>query len=237
MGYGSNRNCNWTWLTLKRWRNVFIENIIKLIIKYFPIFLEGTSVTIVLALIAVFFGTILGSLLAFAKISNNKILSKIASIYIEVFRGIPLLLQLWVIYLLTYSTLGKFIAVSFALLLNSAAYVAEIVRSGIDAVDVGQMEAARSLGLSRSFSMRKIIFPQAIKNILPALGNEFVAVIKETSLASVFYIGDLMTVKNTITTLTYLSLEPYIIIGCIYLFLTFTISKLIKRLEVKLNND
>ena len=85
--------------------------------------------------------------------------------------------------------------------------------------------------------MRKIIFPQAIKNILPALGNEFVAVIKETSLASVFYIGDLMTVKNTITTLTYLSLEPYIIIGCIYLFLTFTISKLIKRLEVKLNND
>jgi len=216
---------------------VFIENIIKLIIKYFPIFLEGTSVTIVLALIAVFFGTILGSLLAFAKISNNKILSKIASIYIEVFRGIPLLLQLWVIYLLTYSTLGKFIAVSFALLLNSAAYVAEIVRSGIDAVDVGQMEAARSLGLSRSFSMRKIIFPQAIKNILPALGNEFVAVIKETSLASVFYIGDLMTVKNTITTLTYLSLEPYIIIGCIYLFLTFTISKLIKRLEVKLNND
>lgn len=216
---------------------MFIENIIKLIIKYFPIFLEGTSVTIVLALIAVFFGTILGSLLAFAKISNNKILSKIASIYIEVFRGIPLLLQLWVIYLLTYSTLGKFIAVSFALLLNSAAYVAEIVRSGIDAVDVGQMEAARSLGLSRSFSMRKIIFPQAIKNILPALGNEFVAVIKETSLASVFYIGDLMTVKNTITTLTYLSLEPYIIIGCIYLFLTFTISKLIKRLEVKLNND
>ncbi|HHX00062.1 MAG TPA: amino acid ABC transporter permease [Acholeplasmataceae bacterium] len=214
-----------------------MENIIKLIIKYFPIFLEGTSVTIVLALIAVFFGTILGSLLAFAKISNNKILSKIASIYIEVFRGIPLLLQLWVIYLLTYSTLGKFIAVSFALLLNSAAYVAEIVRSGIDAVDVGQMEAARSLGLSRSFSMRKIIFPQAIKNILPALGNEFVAVIKETSLASVFYIGDLMTVKNTITTLTYLSLEPYIIIGCIYLFLTFTISKLIKRLEVELNND
>ena len=216
---------------------MFIENIIKLIIKYFPIFLEGTSVTIVLALIAVFFGTILGSLLAIAKISNNKILSKIASIYIEVFRGIPLLLQLWVIYLLTYSTLGKFIAVSFALLLNSAAYVAEIVRSGIDAVDVGQMEAARSLGLSRGFSMRKIIFPQAIKNILPALGNEFVAVIKETSLASVFYIGDLMTVKNTITTLTYLSLEPYIIIGCIYLFLTFTISKLIKRLEVKLNND
>lgn len=216
---------------------MFIENIIKLIIKYFPIFLEGTSVTIVLALIAVFFGTILGSLLAIAKISNNKILSKIASIYIEVFRGIPLLLQLWVIYLLTYSTLGKFIAVSFALLLNSAAYVAEIVRSGIDAVDVGQMEAARSLGLSRSFSMRKIIFPQAIKNILPALGNEFVAVIKETSLASVFYIGDLMTVKNTITTLTYLSLEPYIIIGCIYLFLTFTISKLIKRFEVKLNND
>lgn len=216
---------------------MFIENIWKLIVKYYPIFLEGTLVTIVLAVIAVFFGTILGSFLAIAKISKNKTLSVISSIYIEVFRGVPLLLQLWVIYLLTYTTLGKFIAVCFALFLNSAAYVAEIIRSGIEAVDVGQMEAARSLGLSKWFSMRKIIFPQAIKNILPALGNEFVAVIKETSLASVFYIGDLMTVKNTITTLTYLSLEPYIIIGFIYLFLTFTISKLMKLLEVKLSHD
>lgn len=214
---------------------MFFENLIKILIKYYPIFLEGALVTIVIAIITVLFGTILGSILALMKISNNKVLSIISSIYIEVFRGIPLLLQLWVIYLLTSSSLGKFVAVCLALILNSAAYVAEIVRSGIASVDKGQMEAARSLGLSKSIAMKKIILPQAIKNILPALGNEFVAVIKETSLASVFFIGELMTVKNTITTLTYLSLEPYIIIGVIYLVLTYSISKLIKFLERKLN--
>jgi len=214
---------------------MFFENLIKILIKYYPIFLEGALVTIVIAIITVLFGTIFGSILALMKISNNKVLSIISSIYIEVFRGIPLLLQLWVIYLLTSSSLGKFVAVCLALILNSAAYVAEIVRSGIASVDKGQMEAARSLGLSKSIAMKKIILPQAIKNILPALGNEFVAVIKETSLASVFFIGELMTVKNTITTLTYLSLEPYIIIGVIYLVLTYSISKLIKFLERKLN--
>lgn len=213
---------------------MFIENIFKLITKYLPVFLEGAGITIILAIITVFFGTILGSIFALMKISKNKVLSKFATIYIEVFRGIPLLLQLWVIYLLLSSTLGKFSAVSIALILNSAAYVGEIVRSGISSVDKGQMEAARSLGLSRSESLRKVIMPQAIKNILPALGNEFVAVIKETSLASVFYVGDLMTVKNTITTLTYLSLEPYIIIGIIYLVLTYSISRLIKLIERKL---
>jgi len=216
---------------------MFIENIFRIIQNYYIDFLRGTWVTIKLAVIAVFFGTILGSLIAVAKISKRPILAKVGSVYVEVFRGIPLLLQLWVIYLLTSTTLGKTAAVCLALFLNSAAYVAEIIRSGIESVDKGQMEAARSLGLSRWFSMRKIIFPQAIKNILPALGNEFVTVIKETSLASAFYIGDLMTIKNTITTSTYLSLEPYIIIGLIYLFLTFTISKLVKLLEVKLNHD
>lgn len=213
---------------------MFIENIFKLITNYLPAFLEGAGITIILAIITVFFGTIIGSIFALMKISENKVLSKFATIYIEVFRGIPLLLQLWVIYLLLSSTLGKFSAVSIALILNSAAYVGEIVRSGISSVDKGQMEAARSLGLSRSESLRKVIMPQAIKNILPALGNEFVAVIKETSLASVFYIGDLMTVNNTITTLTFLSLEPYIIVGIIYLVLTYSISRLIKLMERKL---
>lgn len=141
------------------------------------------------------------------------------------------------IYLLTSASFGKFIAVLFALILNSAAYVAEIVRSGITSVDVGQMEAARSLGLSKSQAMKKIILPQAVKNILPALGNEFVTVIKETSLASVFYIGELMTVKNMITTSTYQALEPYIVIGIIYLVLTYSISKLIKLTERKLGTE
>jgi len=211
-----------------------IENIYKIIIKYYDIFLIGMGITVILALISVFLGTIFGTLLAFMRLSKVKTLNKISTIYVEVVRGIPLLLQLWVIFLLTNVMVGKFIAVCIALLINSAAYVSEIVRAGIQAVDKGQTEAARSLGINSKKTMMKIILPQAIKNILPALGNEFVTVIKETSLASVFFIGDLMTVKNTITTNTYLALEPYIIIGVIYFTLTFTLSKLIGKFEKRL---
>lgn len=211
-----------------------IENLYKILIKYFPLFMEGMGVTLLLSLVTVVFGTILGTALALMRISKSKFLKTISEVYTEIVRGIPLLLQLWVIYLLFSSTLGKVVAVCLALLLNSAAYVAEIIRSGIQAVDKGQIEASRSLGISANKTMIKIVFPQAIKNILPALGNEFVTVIKETSLASVFYIGDLMTAKTIITTQTYLAIEPYIIIGVIYFTLTFTLSKIIGKFEKRL---
>lgn len=192
------------------------------------------GVTLLLSLITVVFGTILGTILALMRLSKSKILHIISEVYTEIVRGIPLLLQLWVIYLLFSSTLGKVVAVCLALLLNSAAYVAEIIRSGIQAVDKGQIEASRSLGINANKTMIKIVLPQAIKNILPALGNEFVTVIKETSLSSVFYIGDLMTAKTIITTQTYLAIEPYIIIGIIYFTLTFTLSKVIGKFEKRL---
>lgn len=211
-----------------------IENLYKILIKYFPLFMEGMGVTLLLSLVTVVFGTILGTALALMRISKSKFLKTISEVYTEIVRGIPLLLQLWVIYLLFSSTLGKVVAVCLALLLNSAAYVSEIIRSGIQAVDKGQIEASRSLGISANKTMIKIVFPQAIKNILPALGNEFVTVIKETSLASVFYIGDLMTAKTIITTQTYLAIEPYIIIGVIYFTLTFTLSKIIGKFEKRL---
>lgn len=192
------------------------------------------GVTLLLSLITVVFGTILGTILALMRLSKSKILHIISEVYTEIVRGIPLLLQLWVIYLLFSSTLGKVVAVCLALLLNSAAYVAEIIRSGIQAVDKGQIEASRSLGINANKTMIKIVLPQAVKNILPALGNEFVTVIKETSLSSVFYIGDLMTAKTIITTQTYLAIEPYIIIGIIYFTLTFTLSKVIGKFEKRL---
>jgi His/Glu/Gln/Arg/opine family amino acid ABC transporter permease subunit len=196
--------------------------------------MEGMGVTLLLSLITVVFGTILGTILALMRLSKSKILHIISEVYTEIVRGIPLLLQLWVIYLLFSSTLGKVVAVCLALLLNSAAYVAEIIRSGIQAVDKGQIEASRSLGINANKTMIKIVLPQAVKNILPALGNEFVTVIKETSLSSVFYIGDLMTAKTIITTQTYLAIEPYIIIGIIYFTLTFTLSKVIGKFEKRL---
>ena len=129
------------------------------------------------------------------------------------------------------ATWPAYISVSIALFLNSGAYVAEIIRAGLGAVDKGQYEACRTLGLSKVQAMKKVIIPQALKKIFPALGNEFVALIKETSLASVFFIGDLMTVKNQITSLTYLSIEPFIIVGIIYFALTFGTTKLIKYFE------
>lgn len=214
------------------------ENILKILGKYFWLFIEGLGATLLLALITVVVGTILGTLFAVMRLSKNKILKFIATAYVEVIRGIPLLLQLWVIVLI-FMKLGvsEYFAVLTAMGLNSAGYVAEIVRAGIQAVDKGQTEAGVSLGLMPKTVMFKIVLPQAVKNILPALANEFVTVIKETSLASVFYIGELMTVKNTITTATYLALEPYIIIGVIYFCVTFSLSKVIGLIEKRLKTS
>ena len=173
------------------------ENILKILGKYFWLFIEGLGATLLLALITVVVGTILGTLFAVMRLSKNKILRFIATAYVEVIRGIPLLLQLWVIVLI-FMKLGvsEYFAVLTAMGLNSAGYVAEIVRAGIQAVDKGQEEAARSLGLNRMQTMYKIILPQAIKNILPAIGNEYVTVIKETSVASSFYLGELMSAQK-----------------------------------------
>ena len=126
--------------------------------------------------------------------------------------------------------------VSIALCVNSSAYVSEVIRSGIQAVDKGQTEAARSLGLSESQTMTKIILPQAVRNILPALGNEFIMMLKETSLASTFFLGDLMTSYAIVKGVTYLTLEPMTIVAIIYLCMTFPLSKIVERFEKKMAN-
>ncbi|MEG1017025.1 MAG: amino acid ABC transporter permease [Oscillospiraceae bacterium] len=216
-------------------------NIIKIISRYWALFLEGTKYTLFLAFVTVLFGAILGSLIAMVKMSHFKPLSFLGSAYIEIIRGTPLLLQLYFFYFLLPTAFpsltifnNKIFCISVALILNSAAYVSEIVRSGIQAVDKGQREASESLGIKSSQTMIRIILPQAIKNILPSLGNEFVAVIKETSLASTFFVGDLMTQYKTINTALYLVIEPLIVVGVIYFILTFTLSKLIALLERRL---
>lgn len=219
-----------------------LENIIMLLQKYSGLFLEGMRYTLLLASLTVLLGTLLGTLIALAKMTRFKPLSFLATAYIEVMRGTPLLLQLYLFYFLVPQVLpwepSKFTCVVTALVLNATAYVAEIIRAGIQAVDSGQMEAARCLGLNTSQAMRKVVLPQALKNILPALGNEFVTDIKETSLASTFFLGDLMTTYRTINGALYLTLEPLIIVGIIYFILTFTLSKLIALYERRMaNND
>lgn len=168
-----------------------INNIGRLLEKYWNLFLVGTGNTLLLSAITVFLGIIIGSLLALMRISKLKVgncrpLNLIATIYVEIIRGTPLLLQLYFFYFLLpmmipLFSIDKTFSILLALCLNSGAYVAEIIRAGISAVDKGQTEAARSLGLNYRQTMMKVIFPQAIKNILPALCNEFVSVIKETS--------------------------------------------------------
>ena len=216
-----------------------VPNIEKVLTRYPNLFLSGLGYTLLLSLITVSFGVVLGSLVALMRRSRFKPISLIATAYVEVIRGTPLLLQLYFFAfllpeLLPILELSNFTCICVALVLNSAGYVSEIIRAGIQAVDYGQTEAARSLGMTARQTMLRVVFPQAVKNILPALCNEFVTVIKETSLASTFFIGDLMTTYNTIKGAMYLVLEPLIVVGIIYFVLTFTLSKAIAVLERRL---
>ena len=212
---------------------MFLKNAWEMFIKYFPQFASGLGITLALSAVGVLLASILGVILCLMNISKFKTLKVISSTYIEVIRGIPLLLQLGVLFVVMPTGTSKFITCSIALIINSGAYQAEIFRSGIQSIDKGQMEAARSLGMSYWQAMFKIILPQAIRNILPSLANEFVVLIKETSIASTFYVGDLMTVKQNITTLTYDALTPFFIVAVIYFIVTFSLSKLIRTLEKK----
>ena len=163
----------------------------------------------------------------------------IAAAYTEIIRGTPMLLQLYLFYfglpmLIPLLNKQQYACVAIALVCNSAAYVSEIIRSGIQAVDQGQTEASRSLGLSQKQTMLSVVLPQAVKNILPALGNEFIMITKDTSLASTFFIGDLMTQCLLIKGATYLTIEPLLIIGIIYFIVTFVLSKVVSAYERRL---
>ena len=219
-----------------------IEDIAVIWQKYWQLFLiKGLTTTLKLTALAVALGVVLGTLIAMMKMSKVGIVRFLASVYIEVIRGTPILLQLF-IFVFALPTLipiklSYFTWTAIALSINSAAYVSEVIRSGIQAVDKGQAEAARSLGLSESQTMIRIILPQAIRNILPALGNEFIMILKETSLASTFYVGDLMTQYNSVKGATYQAFQCLIIVGILYLCITFPLSKLVSYFEKRMANN
>ena len=221
----------------------FFEKFIKIVTRYWDVFLiKGLSTTLALSAIAVFFGAIIGTLLAFGKMGKSRILRGIITAYVEIIRGTPSLLQVYVGYfvvplLLPSLNVSTYASVAIALTINSSAYVAEVIRSGIQAVDKGQTEAARSLGLTRSQAMIKVVLPQAVKNILPALGNEFITIIKETSLASTFFVGDLMTSYLTVNGKEFLPLQCLLIVGIIYFILTFILGRGVSALERRLSHD
>ncbi len=215
-----------------------MSKIWKLLVTYYSVFLDGLVGTLWLAAITVAFGTILGVFIALMRMSKLKPVNIVAGAYIEVLRGTPILLQLYFFWLglpkIIPFDLSDTACIIVALIVNSSAYISEIIRAGINAVDRGQWEAARSIGLSSTHVMTKVILPQAVKNILPALGNQFIAMVKETSLASVFFVGELMTSYRTVQSTTYLSLQSLTIVGVIYFVLNFVLSKLVQLLEGRL---
>lgn len=219
------------------------ENLYKSLIYQdrYKFILEGIKNTIIMAIFATIIGIILGIIIAIIQDYNEKnkkipILNFLAKTYVNIIRGTPALLQLMIIYYVIFKSVeidGVLVGI-IAFGLNSAAYVAEIIRSGIQSINKGQLEASRSLGFDYKESMLYVIMPQAIKNILPALGNEFITLLKETSVAGYIGIMDITKAADIIASRTYDYLFPLIIIAIIYLIMTLGLSKLVKLMERKL---
>jgi len=223
-------------------------SILTIFSKYYAYFLRGTRTTIVVALITVLLGSALGCLISLMRLSRVKSLSAFSKLYITVIRGTPLLVQLYIVYhqlsFIRYpdvtiwgADMQRVMPCIIALSLNSAAYVAEIIRAGIQAVDIGQTEAARSCGMTSGQAMRFIILPQAVKNILPAIGNEFVTMVKETSIIQYLGVADLMYNNGIVVTSTYNPLPCYYISALIYLALNIVLGKGLNIFEVRLKKS
>jgi glutamine transport system permease protein len=209
--------------------------------EYAPFFLKGTLLTIGLSIASIIIGTVLGLLIGLGKMMRNKLLALPFSIYITFFRGTPLLVQILLIHfavvpLFTGGT-NAIAAAIVTLSLNAAAYISEIFRAGIQSIDRGQMEAARSLGMTHAQSMWNIILPQAFKRMIPPLGNEFIVLIKESSLAALIAAPELMYWGRAMQGQYFRVWEPYITAAVIYLVLTLSLSFLLSRLERRLATE
>lgn len=228
-----------------------IKDIIYIITNFWPLYLEGARNTVVLALIGVVGGVTCGLIISLLHMNKSKnIFAKVgrgaARVYIEVFRGTPVIAQLWVaLFALPIQMKGDLLGMKYeflipcmiAVCLNSAAYVSEIFRAGIEAVDKGQMEAAVCVGMKKSMAMRLIVLPQAIKNVLPALCNEFITLIKETAVISYLGVADLFYSNTMVKTMTYLMLPSYLVVAMCYFVLCFAASRAVGVLERKLKQS
>lgn len=207
----------------------------ELIQRALPILLMGAGVTIEITAFSVAIGFFIGLFVGIARISQFKILQIMAAVYADCIRGTPLLVQIFLIYFALPMAIGQrvepFIAAVAACGINSGAYVSEIFRAGIQAIDVGQMEAGRSLGLTWWQTMRFIILPQSFKNILPPLGNEFIAMLKDSSLVSVIGFEELTRRGQLIIAQTYGSFEIWMTVAVLYLIMTMAISRIVAFLE------
>lgn len=215
-------------------------NIFETFWTYRSYFGTGIQYTLLLAAIGVICGFILGMLVSMLRMSRLGLLRFVGTVWVEFLRGTPMIVQLFIIHYGLVSFGIKLTPIesgAITLSINSSAYLAEIFRAGIQGVDRGQAEAARSLGMGKAMTMRHIILPQAVKSVLPAIGNEFITIIKESSIVSFIGVTDLMYQAQAVTTITYESLKPLLIIAAIYFVMTFTLSKLLGLFERRLNTD
>ena len=215
---------------------------------YWQLFLEGALCTVLLSALAVLFGFVIALMLALMRMGKIPPLRWFATAYVEIFRATPMVVQVWIIYFLAQEFIPlprfmlfgmirfeRFLPGVIALSLNSGAYLCEIIRSGIGSIPIGQTEAARSLGLPSGKTMRLVVLPQAIKNILPAMANEFVTIIKESSITYLIGVQDIMSVVKAVQGATYRQMEALVYAAALYFCLTFPTSKIIAHFERKMS--
>jgi His/Glu/Gln/Arg/opine family amino acid ABC transporter permease subunit len=215
------------------------DNILDIAWKYRSYYAQGIGYTLLLSALGVLFGFIIGLFISLLRMTNIGLVKWLGTAYVEILRGTPMLVQLMIIHYGLALTMGINLSPLqsgiITLSINSSAYLAEIFRAGIQGVDRGQMEAARSLGMKRGTAMRYIILPQAFKAVLPAIGNEFITIIKESSIISVIGMADIMYQAGVVKNITYQGLSPFIIAAAIYFVMTFTLSKILSVVERKLS--
>lgn len=228
----------------------FLISLAEITYKYRNMLLTGAKYTLIVSIITIVFGLIFGILMAMMKMSKLFVLRAIANVYVEFLRGTPVLVQIFLVYyglpilgievpaiVVGGVDISRLVSGIAALVINTTAYVCEIVRGGIQSIDRGQTEGALALGMSPLRTMYCIVLPQAMKNIFPAMGNEFITIIKTSSQISVIGIAELMYVADTIRGISFKPMEPLIIVALIYFVITFTISIILKRIEKSLRKS
>ena len=217
--------------------------------EYWQLFLQGVVCTISLSALTVFFGFILALVIATCRMGRSRILRAVSTAYVELFRATPMVVQVFLIFYVVFDGVkilpgfklfgfirfDRFFPAVVALALNSGAYLSEIIRSGIQSIDGGQTEAARSLGLTQKQNLRFIILPQAVKNILPAIANEFVVIIKESAITYTIGVQDIMSAVNAVKGATFIIIEPLLVATAIYFCLCFPTSKVIAYFERRMS--
>jgi polar amino acid transport system permease protein len=213
----------------------FIQNIVGILSEHGLAFLQASWMTISITIISLLFAMIIGIIFAGFKISSIKILNRVADIYIGIIRGTPLIVQIMFLYygIANFLTLNSFTAGALALSIHTGAYIAEIFRGAVQSIDRGQMEAARSLGMSYPLAMRRVIFPQALKRAIPPLGNQFIISLKDSSLVAYIAVTDLYNTALTVQGENYMPFETYFVVGLYYLIIVLIFTWFFNRLEKK----